>query len=243
MSKNLILLISFLPISMVFAQTDSTENKFSINTEVSLATRNIWRGLDYGSSPSVQGTFSVSKGAFELGTYGTTTLNGSKEGYGTWVELFATAKYKQFALTIDDYFFFNADDNTNNYFDWGSEKTQHFIESRIKWDTEKIDLTAGYAFYKNSSDDTNGVYLEAEYSPYTNLSFMVGGLTGGSYLSFYNEGGITSIGVTGRRTVQVSDTFSIQLKSSLIFNPSYDKSVEAPGVGTNPVYVVVYLVF
>jgi hypothetical protein len=241
MSKILLLLLSLLPFYAALAQTDSTETK--INTEVALATRNIWRGLDYGSSPSVQGTLSVSKGAFEIGTYGTTTLNGSKEGYGTWVELFVTARYKQFSLTLDDYFFFNAEDSLNNYFEWNRETTQHFIESRLKWDTEKIDITAGYAFYKNEMDDTNGIYLEAEYSPSKNFSVVVAGLTGGSNLSFYDRGGITTIGMVGKRTIQVSDTFSFQIKTSFIVNPSYNKSVEAPGVGTNPVYFVVYLVF
>ncbi len=243
MSKILVLFVTLLPLHTALAQADSTKNKLSLNTEVSLASRNIWRGLDYGSSPSVQGTLSLSKGAFEIGTYGTTTLNGSKEGYGTWVELFVTAKYKQFSLTLDDYFFFNSADSLNNYFEWNRNSTQHLIESRLKWDTEKIDITAGYAFYRNKLDDTNGIYLEAEYSPFQNFSVVVGGLTDGSFLSFYNRGGITTIGIVGKRTIQVSDAFSFQVKTSLIFNPSYNKSIEAPGVGTNPIYVAVYLVF
>lgn len=243
MSKILLLFLTLLPLYTAFAQTDSTETKVSLNTEVSLATRNIWRGLDYGSSPSVQGTFSVSKGAFEMGTYGTTTLNGNKDGFGTWVELFGTVKYKQFSLTLDDYFFFNAADSLNNYFEWDRKTTQHFIESRLKWDTEKIDITAGYAFYKNKIDDTNGLYLEAEYSPSKSFSVVIGGLTGGSFLSLYERGGITTIGVVGRRIIQVSENFSFQVKTSLIVNPSYNKSVQAPSVGTNPIYVVAYLVF
>ncbi len=236
-----LLLVVCLPFFALAQDVDSTKS-INLNTEVSIATRNIWRGLDYGSSPSIQGTLALTHDSFEIGTYGTTTLNGSKEGYGTWVELYATAKYKRFALTIDDYFFFNSADSLNNYFDWSKGKTQHFIEARLKFDSEKLDLMAGYAFYKNKGDDTKGLYLEAEYSPFKNLSFVVGGLTSSSWLSFYDAGGITTVGVSGKRSVTVTDNFSMWLKSSLIFNPSYDKSVEAPGVGTNPVYVVVYLI-
>lgn len=240
MKTKVLCLLLWSPV-FAFSQNTDSSKSINLNTEITISTRNIWRGLDYGSSPSLQGTLALTHDNFEIGTWGTTTLNGSKAGYGTWVELFATAKYKNFSVTLDDYFFFNADDSLNNYFDWRSEKTQHFIEARLKFDSDKIDLMAGYAFYKNKFDDTKGLYVEAEYSPFKNLSFVVGGLTSSSWLSFYDDGGITTIGVSGKRPIQITDNFSLMLKTSLIFNPSYDKSVEAPGVGTNPVYVVVYL--
>jgi hypothetical protein len=238
---RIILIFLLLPIS-VLAQVDTTNNQIPLNTELILATRNIWRGLDYGSSPTIQGTLGYSKKYFEVGTFGTTTLNGSKEGFGTWIELFATAYYKDFSLTIDDYFFFNSADSLNNYFEWNHKTTQHIIEARVKWDTEKFDLTAGIPVYKNENDNSNGLYLEAEYSPFENLSFLIGGLTGASNLSFYKSGGITTIGASGKRNVQVTEKFSFQLKVSLIANPSYEKSVNAPNVGTNPVYFVAYLI-
>lgn len=225
------------------SDTTKSEKEFPLNTEITLATRNVWRGLDYGSSPSIQGNLAFTKKYFEVGAFGTTTLNGRKEGYGTWLELYATAKYKRFSFTLDDYFFFNASDSLNTYFDWNQGSTQHFIESRIKWDSDKLDLTAGYALYKNRLDKTTGVYLEAEYSPYKNLSFVVGGLTSASWLSFYDQGGITTLGVIGKRELKFGSGFTANLKTSLLFNPSYSKSVNAPGVGTNPVYFVVYLVF
>ncbi|HYC86674.1 MAG TPA: hypothetical protein VEB86_15685 [Chryseosolibacter sp.] len=240
--KQLIVVISLLLPACAHAQDDSTRN-FNLNTDITIATRNVWRGLDYGSSPSVQGTLAIVGERFELGTWGTTTLNGSKSGYGTWVELFATAKYKNFALTIDDYFFFNADDSLNNYLDWRRDKTQHFIEARLKFDSEKLDLMAGYAFYKNKADETNGLYFEAEYAPLPYLSFLLGAVTSSNWLSFYDEGGITTIGVAGKRSIPITETFSPALKASLIFNPNYEGSVNAPGVGTNPVYVVMSLTF
>jgi len=241
MNRILIFIMSLPPV-IAYSQTDSTNN-LNLNTEVTIATRNVWRGLDYGSSPSIQGTLSLVHDYFEAGTWGTTTLNGTKEGYGTWIELFASAKYKNFVFTIDDYFFFNAADSLNNYFEWSREKTQHFIEARLKFDSDKLDLMTGYAFYKNKGDDTNGLYFEAEYSPFRNFSFILGGVTSASWLSFYDEGGVTTIGVTGKRALRVTNTFEPLLKAALIFNPNYDGSVEAPGVGTNPVYMVVYLTF
>jgi hypothetical protein len=238
--KRTLLALALLPL-YVFAQAPDSAKTVNLNLEVSLASRNIWRGLDYGSSPSIQGTFSLMHENFEIGTYGTTTLNGSKQGFGTWVELFATYKYRQLSLTIDDYFFFNAADSMNNYLEWDRTNTQHFIESRLKFDSDKFDFMAGYAFYKNKADHTTGIYMEAEYSPFKNLSFIAGGVTGANWLSFYDAGGVTTLGVAGKKPIQLSEKFSMLLKTSLIFNPSYDKSVNAPGVGTNPVYVVIML--
>lgn len=224
-------------------QTPDSLAEIRLNTEVVLSSRNIWRGLDYGSSPSIQGTLAVRKNAFEIGAFGTTTLNGSKEGFGTWMELFASAYWRNWSFTVDDYFFFNANDTDNNYFDWSRSATQHILEARVKYASPRFSVMTGYAFYKNRMDRTSGIYVEAEYFFTENFSFLIGGLTDESWLSFYRKGGVTTVGFTGRRLIKFSDNFSAQLKASLVGNPSYDRSVNAPGVGTNPVYFVVSIGF
>lgn len=231
-------LLSFSSVINSSGQADSTR-ALDLNTEVTLASRNIWRGLDYGTSPSVQGTLALRHKYFEVGAFATATLNGNKNGYGNWIELYATGKYKKFQLTVDDYFFFNFHDNQNNYFEWYSNTTQHQVEARLKFDSDKLDFTAGYCFYKNSADDSNGIYLEGEYAPFKNFSFIAGGLTGSNWLSFYDEGGITTIGASGKREIQVKESYALLLKCSLLFNPNYKNALPLTGVGNNPVYFVV----
>jgi hypothetical protein len=239
------LLIIFLGLyfSDTKAQNDSTKKDFDLNTEVSLLSRNIWRGLDYGTSPAAQGTLALRHEHFEVGSFATVSLNGNKAGYGNWLELYVTGKFKDFQLTVDDYFFFNSIDSLNNYFDWDQNKTQHFIEGRLKYDSEKLDLTAGYCFYRNLADKSTGVYLEGEYSPNKNISFIVGGLTSSSWLSFYDGGGITTIGASGKRELNLTQSFSMIVKCSLLFNPNYRNALANTGVGNNPVYFVVGLTF
>jgi hypothetical protein len=226
-----------------YCQDKDSLSSVEVNTEVTVATRNIWRGLDYGSAPSIQGTLSVRKNNLEIGAWGTTTLNGSKRGYGTWMELFATAYWKNWSFTVDDYFFFNEDDADNNYFEWDRKKTQHFIEGRIKYTHERFSVMGGYAFFKNTADHTTGVYLEAEYFITSAFSLNLGGVTDASWLSFYDRGGITTVGFSGRREIPIGNSYSIDLKASLIANPNHNGSVNATGVGTNPIYFVVYLTF
>ena len=78
-----------------FGQTNNTEANsdtchFSANIDLGVSSRNIWRGLDYGSSPSVWGDLYGSYKGFSLGAIGTTTLSGSKAQFGTWLELYAS---------------------------------------------------------------------------------------------------------------------------------------------------------
>ena len=123
---TMILLMSTLtlaiPSSGYGQEETSKSSDLSINVEQGVSTRNVWRGLDYGSSPSVWGDLYGSFKGFSLGAMGTTTLNGSKAQYGTWLELYASYTFKNVSLVIDDYFFFNPQDQDNNYFDYNVRK-------------------------------------------------------------------------------------------------------------------------
>lgn len=234
---------------MMNAQQDSSKipersiNKYSYNTELIVSSRNVWRGLNYGSSPSAQGNLALTHEYFDIGSYATATLNGNKSGYGNWLELYLSGKYKSFSLTVDDYFFFNADDSLNNYFDWAPDKTQHFIEGRVKYDGSSVDITAGYCFYRNTVDKTNGVYIEAEYAATERLSFVIAGVTSSNWLSFYDGGGITTLGVSYKRDALIKGDKLLTIKPSLIFNPNYGNALVYTGVGNNPVYFVVSIIF
>lgn len=215
------------------APSDSSD--LSVNIDLGIATRNVWRGLDYGASPSIWGDFYGTFRNISLGAMGTTTINGAKDQYGTWLELYASYEFKNLTFVIDDYFFFNAEDQDNNYFDYGSENTQHLVEARVEYENDKLEMLTGYVVYSNSEDDTNGVYLEATYRIIEELSFTAGFLTNSQWLSFYDAGGITTLGINGHRKVKVFGQ-DVPLRASLIFNPNYENA--SPLVGNNPVYFV-----
>ena len=220
-----------------FAQNNATDSsEFQVGVDLGMASRNIWRGLDYGASPSVWGDLSASYKCFSLGAVGTTTLNGSKAQFGTWLELYAKYEFKSFSFVIDDYFFFNALDQDNDYFEYRPQYSQHLVEARVKYENDHIEALVGYVIYSNRDDNTNGVYLEATYKLNKNLSFTAGGITGAQWLSFYDAGGITTLGINGHRELKLFGQ-SLLLNASLIFNPNYKNA--SPLVGNNPVYFVI----
>ena len=237
MKKLIFSLCIFVLVSNSFSQSEvvSDSSNFSIDLDFGAASRNIWRGLDYGASPSIWGDFYGSFKNFSLGAMGTTTINGSKSQYGNWLELYAGYEFKNFSLIVDDYFFFNAVDSANNYFDYSPNNTQHLVEARLEYEDDFLEAIIGYVIYSNSADNTNGVYIEATYKASDKISFTAGYLTDSQWLSFYEAGGITTLGVNGYRKFNVLKR-ELPLKASLIFNPNYKNA--SPLVGNNPVCFV-----
>lgn len=225
-----------------FAQDSTRTSKF--DTELTIASRNVSRGVSWGNSPSIQmmGNYKPCN-YFEAGTYGQVTLNGIGEGYGNQLNLYATFKYKRVSLTVDDYFYFNENDNDNDYFEYGSDKTQHFIETRAKYDGERFDVIAAYTVYQNSNLSTgDAVYMEANYELNKDFALFAGYVTDASDQMAYTDAGMTSVGTTWTKKFKIKD-YSPTLKTSLVFCPNHENVAEMAGVGGNPVYLVAAITF
>lgn len=187
--------------------------------------------------------FAYKSKAFEVGAFGVVTANGNKVGLGNTLETYISYSVGNFTFTVDDYFFFNEFDSLNNYFDWRSRTTQHFIEGRVKYSLNKWSFTGAYVLHKAKADDTDGIYLETEYVFSDNLSITAGGVTGASGLNFQTAAGVTHVGINGKRYINITKTFGIWAKASLIGSPNYKEILRLPGVGRNPIYFVLSLTF
>ncbi|WP_338760831.1 hypothetical protein WAF17_14330 [Bernardetia sp. ABR2-2B] len=248
--KKLFTLLTLLFVSFsALAQTDSLQNQAADSTNkgeviisASIYNRYIWRGVNFADAPSIQALFAYSKGGFEIGTYGATTLNGDKRGYGNTIEVYATYKYKNFSITIDDYFFYESIDSLNNYFEYG-KNTTHFVEGRLRYDHDKFYLMTGYVLYTREIDDTKGLYLEAGYYLNDYIKVVAGGVTSSSFLNFQDTGGITNIGIYGNRTLNITPSFSLDLQTALIASPNYKNVADITGVARNPIHFLIGITF
>lgn len=242
-----ILFIALLLVSTFATAQDSLKN--TINTTFTIASRNVWRGVNYGdNAPSLQGNLSYNiKDAIEIGAFGTVTTNGTKNGYGNWLELYTTFKIDKWSFTIDDYYFFSYD-SLNDYLDYAEASTQHLIEARIKYTSNKFSIFGSYNVYANKTA-AKAFYFEAEYFLRKDLSLIVGYLTGASSLNFHDGGGFTVAGISGTRDIEITNKFKIPVKTSLLFNPNYKNIAQdgsgnvLRGLGTNPVNFVIALTF
>ena len=218
-----------------------------IYSEITIATRNIWRGVDFGNQlPTFQGLFTydpvknLEVGTFVVGSF-------SNQGYGNTLNLFA--KYKKetkigkVSLTIDDYYFNGDSSNTpTEYLKWDES---HLVEARVELERDRISFLAGYmvyggSLYTNPTDslgniilrNDNALYLEGSFyiskKVYDSLKLTVGYLTGPSALNFHDRGGVTNISLKYQKYYR-----EYPLYFQATYNPNY-KSIspsDVPRVG------------
>ncbi len=236
-------LVTLLFGSLTAFSQDST--KHNIVSNFTLVSKNVWRGNVYGdNTPAVSANLGiVLNNGFELGAIGTSPINGKRDGYGIWMELYASQTIGKLKITVDDYYFFNAQDSLNDYANWSRSNTQHLIETRLKYCGDRFNVTASYVVYAASSS-VNNLYLEAEFYVVRDLlSVSAGGVLGESYLNFYNKGGVTHIGFTGYRIIKVTDSLSVPMFVTLMTSPNYKNASKYPAFTQNPINVVVGLTF
>lgn len=185
----------FLPLCFlmlaVFASTNAVAQEkkckfpFKLNVGVDLMSRYVWRGMDYGNSPSIQPTLSFGLGNFELGYWGAIALtNNYLES-----DLYLKYSLKGFSLTVTDYYIpaLATDLNDTRYsyckspseieFDTTSgvnltKYTSHSIEATLQYKgPEKFPISVLVGTYVYGNDKTSGDSIFTETHKLQSLKF------------------------------------------------------------------------
>lgn len=232
-------------------KTNSIVSADKFSSELTLASRNVFRGVSYGESPSImmKGVWTPCK-YFEFGVYGNMTMNGTKDGYGNQINSYVTIKpfagatnevFRRISITSDDYYYFNSEDSTNDFFAWSDKKTQHFMEARFKYDG-RFDLIMAYTYWAHKDAKVDGIYFEGGYDVSDALYVFAGYISDQSDLMFQSKSGWTNVGFTITRKLHMKE-WSPVLKTSLIASPTSKTVYNLPGVGRNPVSLVASITF
>jgi hypothetical protein len=114
---SIIMLTAVLFVNNLSAQETnlSTQEKkckfpFKLNVGADFMSRYIWRGMDYGSSPSIQPTLSFNLGGFELGYWGAVALTTNYQES----DLYLKYTLKGFTLCLTDYYIPALSSNVND---------------------------------------------------------------------------------------------------------------------------------
>jgi hypothetical protein len=222
--------------SMSLHAQKETSN-FSIGAD--LVSRYIWRGLDLGgSSPHIQPSieYAFGESGLAIGAWGSQSLGGITTG--AEADLYLTYSFADmFTVGLTDYFFpsdhaFSYD----RYFNYKKETTGHTFEVMAGFDgTESFPISIMFAMnvYGADGTDENGdpyyaKYLELGYSKTvgeTDISVFVGAALDdpkeelGASGWYGNSAGIINLGTTVSKSLKISDSFSLPVSTSLIFNP------------------------
>jgi hypothetical protein len=239
----------FLLAAAGFSQDTTATQQFHWNGSLSLGTKNVWRGIDFGAgTPTAQGllTFAASDD-FDVNVLGITSLTGENRGYASTLNIFMNYRFGDFTLTVDNYYF--QGDSTNIPTSFWDYKNTHFLEGRLAYEVKQFEFMAGYTLYGgglyHTPDNKRGIYLEAKWNITEEVSLTAGGITGPSGLNFTDKAGITNIGLKYAKNIAVTERFGLLADFQLVVNPSHKNiaplDMPRTGYGAQPVNFVVLL--
>ena len=199
----------------VKAQDEESSSPIDIGAD--LMSRYVWRGTDYGASPSIQPYIELGLGGFALGFWGayTTNLPGVQE-----LDFYANYTFSDVVtIGVIDYFF--PDEILGyDYYEYRKDSTSHILEATASFNgLENLPLTF-LVGYNMAGDSQNSTYFELGYS-FSILDIFLGAGNG-----FYTTDGnfnIVNLGITVSKDIKITEKFSLPISASFITNPQAEK--------------------
>jgi hypothetical protein len=203
------LLIATILISTVNIQAQDEESGPPISIGADLMSRYVWRGLDYGASPSIQPCIELGIGGFGFGAWGayTTNLPGVQE-----MDLYLSYTFKDVVTVgVTDYFF--PDELLGyDYFDYDT----HVFEAFASFNgLEDLPLSAMFGI-NLAGDDENSLYFELGYS-FSIFDVFLG--AGDGIYTTDTDFMIVNAGITASKAIPITERFELPVSASLITNP------------------------
>lgn len=209
----------------------AAEVKAQVSVSMELNSRYVWRGFDFGNSPSIMPEVTYAAGGFEAGVWGAYATNGNPAG--TEIDYFLSYTLAtdagDISLSVTDYTF---PDEPGNYFDGDA----HFIELGLTYATGLTDRSSFYisgnVFVHN--DDDNASYVEL------GLDFDLNDVELGLFAGFtpaeaelYETTGFAFIntGLSVSKEFELSDSGrSIGISTALMANPNAERMFMVAGI-------------
>lgn len=238
--------------NLIIAQNqsvDKTENQVKLNVSADLVSRYVWRGTDFGDSPSIQPTMSLVCGGFEVGAWGAFATN----SFYKELDLYAKYTFKSFSVALTDYYVPSltgapASPDTH-YFVYKDTTTSHTLEANLTFKNPgdfPFWVQANIFFYGNdkrwgfdpdkdiAKDTYFSTYLEAGYSfkvKEMSTDVFVGFTPAAS--AYGNTMGVVNLGLSTSREITITENFKLPVKGSLIFNPQASAAFFVLGITLN----------
>ena len=224
------LLLIFFLAAPIYAQ------EFSVGSD--FVSRYIWRGTDFGNSPSIQPTVAFSTGGLTIGFWGAYATNDvyqETDFYGGYsVDLNNSGSLY---LGFTDYMFPGAGfdiSNFNNY-DNSNGAGSHSIEINASYSgPEKLPISVAFNIFIHNVKD-NPVYFELGYAvpvKDVNFSLFLGGSAGNgaAYYGSTRKFDIVNTGIKASKEIKITDSFSLPVFGSVFVNPATNSLFYVVGI-------------
>ena len=222
-----VLFLLFIGIPALFAQTD-TIPPISASVSVDLISHYIWRGQDYGHTPSIQPGLSATWKDFTLGYWGAYRIAGSGDHE---IDFYVEKSIGPVTFSIWDYWSIS-DTTSNDFLDYKERTTSHLLEAQVLLSGgEKLpfNVLGSYLFY--GADPTKSMYLELQYL-HSFGSFDTQVFAGfqpkGEY--YAPKAAFVNVGCSVAKSIKVTKCWSLPLSFSLNVNPNIQKVYLVAGI-------------
>ncbi len=197
--------------SLKAQEVDTTASPFSVGADV--YSNYVWRGTKFGTGPAIQPSVKFTKGSLAIGVWGSFDAAGYSEA-----DLFASYAF-DFGLTLGatDYYYPGLE-----YFDYSDTSGSHAFEINAGYVFKGLSLSANYILNKAGGAASAGSdkYFEIGYS-FTNFKIFAG--AGDGWHTSDGEFAFCNLGLGTSKTIKVTDSFSIPVNGSVIFNPDKEQ--------------------
>lgn len=228
-----------------FVGIGNAQEESPLDISLDVASRYVWRGLDFGNSPSIQPGIEFSKWGLSIGAWGAYTTNINSPAQEMDIYVAYTFLNEMFSISFTDYFF-PTDGALNNYFDYKASSTGHVFEAALSFNgTDNLPLSVliGTNFFGADAIHYSGDLLNPDgnimYSTYAEIGYSLDVKSVGldlfcganliaasnsdidnGYSGFYNDkAGIINLGFSVSKDLNISESFSIPFSVSFITNP------------------------
>jgi len=211
----------------LFAQTD-TIPALSATVSVDLVSHYIWRGQDYGQTPSVQPGLSATWKDFTLGYWGAYRIAGSGDHE---FDFYLEKTVGPVTFSIWDYWSI-CDTTSNDFLDYKKNTTSHLLEAQVLLSGgEKLpfNLLGSYFFY--GADPTKSMYIELQYVHSfgtIDTQIFAGFQPKGEF--YASKAAFVNVGCSATKSLKMTKNWSVPLSLSLNYNPDIQKVYLVGGI-------------
>lgn len=143
----LLLLCTIVPL-VNSAEENIKESPFSASLE--LSTKYMWRGIEYGTAPTVFPMIGYNTHGFNAFAMGGYAIDGSHQE----VDLGVSYTASEFTVGVSDYYYPSSVGEKDQYFKLSNRETGHWVEAYATWAGTKVPLWVTVSTYIFGADKT-----------------------------------------------------------------------------------------
>lgn len=240
MSKFLLTLSMLCCTITAIAQTEDKSGfgarlkKSPFHAEIDLQTKYMWRGMEMMTVDAAPVLFPQinyqNKGLFAY-VMGATAINGKYSE----VDLGVSYTYKWLTIGLNDYYYPTTDSPYDNYFDFRTFSTGHWLEGVISFTPESIPVYLTLSnFFAGADKDVEGKQAYSTYAELgghydfledNSLAISIGAAFNKScYNGYEHNFGVCNIEVKYTYTAHFKNDWILPISIAYILNPIYEKS-------------------